>query len=123
MTRVLGAVWLVVAVAGCGRDGAPGLDTSAPSLTVRVFDDEGLPTRQLGEAVGRGGRSECISGVLVHASAHPARGWLCSQRCDSSADCPGTWSCGEVHPSLRLCVAPQSWQPRAAAAQRFEVAQ
>jgi hypothetical protein len=74
-----------------------------------------IATKQLGEEASTGGKDECLTGVVIHAAAHPDRGWYCSTYCKSAEQCPATWACSEIlSGSPSVCVAPPSWSPRPA---------
>ena len=92
-------------------------------LAPHQFETEMVPTRHLGEEAAQGGRSECLTGVVIHGASHPDRGWYCTVKCEFDSECPTAWRCGEIHSSLRLCTPPSDWKPRSVQPRQLEVIQ
>lgn len=69
-------------------------------------------TKELGEECEQHGTSECVSGLCLHTQADPQRGYFCSGVCRGQGECPGGWSCTQMHPSesTRVCIPPVNWQ-------------
>jgi hypothetical protein len=113
------AVLMAVVLVGCDQ---PNGVVPEPSILRPHRFTAVVATKQLGEEASRGGKDECMTGVVVHAAAHPDRGWYCSTYCTSPEQCPAMWSCSEVlSGSPRLCVAPASWSPHPAFPGAMEV--
>ena len=89
----------------------PASPPPAPVFTEQRFpsDDTNLESsRQLpsGADCSKAGAGICKSRVCLHASADPHNGFLCSNRCVDTMECPAGWRCVQTHPSpgSSLCV-------------------
>ncbi|WP_181790751.1 hypothetical protein [Myxococcus llanfairpwllgwyngyllgogerychwyrndrobwllllantysiliogogogochensis] len=74
------------------------------------------PSKQVGESCDSGHGTACISDICLHTRPEPGVGYFCTQRCESDAQCPQDWRCGQVFPTKggELCVPPEGWTGAAA---------
>jgi hypothetical protein len=101
--------WMAV---GCGDVRPPeAAPSSAPVLTEHRPRRDAHPTKTTGEDCTRAGASECRSGVCLHVKPQRDSGYVCSQACRSTADCPAQWLCSQIYPGAdsQMCVPPTNW--------------
>ena len=67
--------------------------SGASVLTEHQFSVSAKKAKRIGEDCSLHGSSECLSGVCLHTSPHRHAGYICSQTCSSTSDCPANWSC------------------------------
>jgi hypothetical protein len=72
------------------------------------------PTGRTGDDCKEFGASGCLSGLCLHTKPAPDEGHVCSQRCQSSSECPRDWNCGSPHLGSpeRLCIPTPAWKPQ-----------
>lgn len=88
-------------------------------LTERKALQVGAKTKHLGEDCTLAGQSECHTGLCLHYRPEPLKGYICSDFCADSADCPSRWECVTLIPGSqeRVCSPPPEWVPTAVAKQ------
>ncbi len=66
------------------------------------------PTGKLGDDCTQSGASNCLSGLCLHTRPEHNKGYVCSQRCQSSSECPRDWSCVSFYSSTHehVCIPP-----------------
>ncbi|NMO14732.1 hypothetical protein HPC49_05420 [Pyxidicoccus fallax] len=96
---------------GCGDVRVPETSPAvAPVLTEHRPSQALAATKSVGEDCTQAGASECTSGVCLHVRPQRESGYVCSQRCVSSAECPPQWRCSQIYPgpNNQMCVPPAS---------------
>lgn len=108
--------WLVVvvmAVLGCGREGAVNRSSVVAWRAQPMSQRSGL-----GTDCSVGGGNSCLSGVCIHTSPDPSSGRVCSSLCGEDANCPSGWHC--VWPGAQAlngaCVPPAGFSAQLVAA-------
>ncbi len=110
LSRLMSSCPLLVAMAAlaCSPSASSKVDEGPePVFSEHKFLNAEQPTKEIGEACDTYGASECTSGLCVHATdPAPDRGHICTVRCNATGDCPNSWHCGQVVPSLvvRFCI-------------------
>ncbi len=112
---------LAVTIAAVGALGS-GCKDETELGKVEVFSGHNFlrtdkaPTKSIGEDCAEGGQAECKDrgAVCFHYQADPERGYVCSVPCASDIECPESWCCESVVPSMpgsSFCVPPKEWVP------------
>jgi hypothetical protein len=72
----------------------------------RIKAFSGKPFRRFGEDCSEYGSAECLSGFCIHTLPDPKRGFVCSEECGPTHECPNAWRCMRLHPQARnqLCI-------------------
>lgn len=68
------------------------------------------PESDVGGPCGKGGASQCNAGLLcLHVRPEPSRGYVCTRKCQSHADCPQGWACTLLDLSTedQVCTPPE----------------
>jgi hypothetical protein len=69
--------------------------------------------KQVGEDCSIQGKTECVSGLCIHASLERQGGYFCSKTCSVTAECPKDWKCGPISPNetdVNICLPPKNWK-------------
>lgn len=100
----------------------PQTGESSPKLLGHNFQAVSAATFEVGEDCTRTGPSGCKTQICLHYKEAFDKGYVCSQRCLDTADCPSQFFCQQVLPSspVRVCTPSPSWQAGVAVARSIQ---
>lgn len=106
--KLLAGMWLLVCVSCADKpSAAPARERAQEDVLTehRPLHAE-KATGKLGDDCKQSGSSGCLSGLCLHTQPDPSEGYVCSAKCQSSAECPRDWACGVLHPGTpeRYCI-------------------
>jgi hypothetical protein len=109
---VMASLLALAGAAGC----TPQQGANTPGERSRPRDGVSVPTGPLALGEDSGGdETQCQSGVQIHAKPKFNEGYYCSVDCAAPTDCPSTWQCRQIYPSVDglYCVPPSTWVSQA----------